>query len=166
MNSLQQTNARGQFTFRSATSGASTGCTFADFRMGLPASTQEVPVKQTVLFKQTETAAYVQDDWRVTSRLTLTLGLRHELFLNPYEQRNRLAMFDYVNGAMVVASDDGKLPADQFLPSVVAKLTDAQNNWKFPLISDQQAGFNPRRLADTWARASGSSINWTARAVW
>ena len=155
MNSLQQTNARGQLTFRSATSGASTGYTFADFLMGLPASTQEVPVKQNVLFKQTETAAYIQDDWRVTSRLTLTLGLRHELFLNPYEQRNRLAMFDYINGAMVVASDDGKLPTDQFLPSVVAKLTDAQGNWKFPLIGDKQAGFNPRRLVDTQWRHLG-----------
>jgi hypothetical protein len=40
---------------------------------------------------------------------------------------------------------------------VTAKLTDANGNWKFPLLSDQQAGFNPRRLLDTqlnnWGRA-------------
>ena len=147
--SLQQSNASGQITFRGASSSSSSGYTFADFLMGLPGSSQEVPVKSPILLKQNEFASYIQNDWRVTSRLTLNFGLRHELLLNPYEERNRLAMFDAGRGAIVVASDNGKLPVSEFLPAVVKKLTDAQGNWRFPLLSDQEAGFNPRRLVDT-----------------
>jgi hypothetical protein len=58
-------------------------------------------------------------------------------------------MFDPATGGIVVASDNGTLPTSQYLPAVVAKLTDANGNWKFPLVSDVQAGFNPRRLLDT-----------------
>jgi Carboxypeptidase regulatory-like domain len=148
--SLQQSNASGQLSFSaSATSANSSGYSFADFLMGIPSSTQEVPIKEPILLIQTELASFIQDDWRITPKLTLTAGLRHELFLNPYEDRNRLAMFDATRGAIVVASDNGKLPVDQFLPAVVAKLTDTNGNWRFPLLSDKDAGFNPRRLIDT-----------------
>src|SRR5262249_2238299 len=146
-NALQQSNAGGQISFSgSATSSNSTGYAFADFLMGVPSSTSQVPIKSKILLKQTEMAGFAQDDWRLGSRLTLSLGLRYELFLNPYEDRNRLAMFDINSGAVVVASDDGKLPTSQYLPAVVSKLTDASGNWRFPLLSDQQAGFNPPRL--------------------
>jgi transcription-repair coupling factor (superfamily II helicase) len=146
--SLQQSNARGQITFRASTGATSSGYTFADFLMGLPGSSQEVPVKTPILLKQDEFASYIQDDWRVTPRLMLSFGLRHELFLNPYEDKNRLAMFDMEHGAIVVASDNGTLPTDLFLPAVVAKLSDGKGNWRFPLISDKEAGFNARRLVD------------------
>jgi len=52
-------------------------------------------------------------------------------------------------GAIVVASADGKLPTSEFLPAVVRKLTDAQGQWRFPLLSDQEAGYHARRLVDT-----------------
>ena len=81
--------------------------------------------------------------------MTLSLGLRHELFLNPYEDRNRLAMFDLYTGGIVVASDSGTLPTQEYLPAVVSKLTDSTGKWKFPLTSDISAGFTPRRLLDT-----------------
>jgi hypothetical protein len=150
LNVLQQTNAGGQVSFSgSSSSSGSTGYAFADFLIGLPSSSQQVPVKPKVLLKQTQFAGFVQDSWRVTSALTLSMGIRYELFLNPYEDRNRLAMFDIASGAIVVASDNGKLPANLFLPAIVTKLTDANGNWKFPLLSDVQAGFHPRRLLDT-----------------
>ncbi len=163
LNVLQQSNAGGQISFAgSATSANSSGYAFSDFLMGIPSSTSQVPVKPKILLKQTEMAWFAEDDWRVTSRLTLNLGFRYELFLNPIEPRNRLAMFDIDTGAIVVASDNGKLPTDQYLPAVVAKLTDANGNWKFPLLSDKQAGFNPQRLLDT------QYDNWGPRvgAVW
>lgn len=158
-NSLQQSNAGGQISFAgSATSANSSGYSFADFLMGIPSSSSQVPVKPKILLRQTEMAGFAQDDWRITPSLTLSLGLRYELFLNPYEDRNRLAMFDIKTGAVVVASNDGKLPTDQYLPAIVSKLTDANGNWTFPLLSDVQAGFNPRRLLATQTNNWGPRI--------
>ena len=49
--------------------------------------------------------AYMQDDWRATSRLTLNLGLRYE-FSTPYwEKDNVLSNFDPATNAMVIAKD-------------------------------------------------------------
>jgi hypothetical protein len=152
---LQQTNARGSLTFRSSTGATSTGYTFSDFLMGLPASSTEVPVKVPVLLRQSEIATYIQDDWRLSPKLTVTLGLRHELQLSPYEDKNRLSMFDLATGAIIVASDNGKLPTDQFLPAIVSRLTDSTGKWRFPLLTDKEAGATPRRLIDTQYRNFG-----------
>jgi Outer membrane receptor proteins, mostly Fe transport len=83
-NSLQQSNAGGQISFSgSATSASSSGYAAADLLMGLPSSSQQIPVKPKILLKQTEMAGFAQDDWRITQRFTLNLGVRYELFQSP-----------------------------------------------------------------------------------
>jgi len=50
-------------------------------------------------------APYVQDDWRVTERLTVNLGLRWDYRNVPYETRNRMAWrnLDFGPGGLLVA---------------------------------------------------------------
>ena len=52
-------------------------------------------------------APYFQDDWRVSSRLTVNLGVRWDYRNVPYESRNRMAWrnLDYAPGGLLVADE-------------------------------------------------------------
>lgn len=54
-----------------------------------------------------EDAIFVQDDWRVSQRLTLNLGIRWDLLTWPYEQHNNAAAFNPTNGTIYLAGQNG-----------------------------------------------------------
>ena len=58
-------------------------------------------------FRVVEQAAFVQDDFKVSNRLTVNAGLRYEIFGAPTEKNNRLANFDYENFVIVYAGENG-----------------------------------------------------------
>ena len=54
-----------------------------------------------------ENGFFAQDDFRLTRRLTLNLGLRYDVLTWPTEIENRQANFDLVTGALIVGGSNG-----------------------------------------------------------
>jgi hypothetical protein len=101
----------------------STGNPVADLELGLISSfgQQDHLVKYYNRYKLIE--PYFQDDWRLTDRLTLNLGLRFSLFETYREKYHQAFNFDparYVPGQTSVNQDDSVnfLTADGLTPSV------------------------------------------------
>jgi hypothetical protein len=74
----------------------------ADFLIGAP-SHYELNNLVVVDYRQFMHFAYVQDDWKLTPRLTLNLGLRYEFASPQWEANNLLANFDPGTRSLVQA---------------------------------------------------------------
>jgi carboxypeptidase family protein len=83
-----------------------TGFDFASFLLGYASNASRTlfnPGTYTEI--RPEAAAYVQDDVRLTERLTMNAGLRWDLFVPWVEVNDQQANFDVPTGRFVVASD-------------------------------------------------------------
>lgn len=94
---------RGDFLFN----GQFTGHAFADFLLGLLRSTSRAPGEPFSNTYTTQAGFYVQDDWKVSPKLTLNIGLRYELNFPELERVNKMSSFDPKTGLVPVA--DGRL---------------------------------------------------------
>lgn len=110
-----------------------TGSGFADFMLGLPNSVSKTALIDGVPYlSYSEIGAFLQDTWRVTPRLTLTPGVRYDLFTNPVERYNRQS--DFIPGANGFVG----------LGNVGTVALAGQNGYSTGILNTQSRDFSPR----------------------
>jgi len=82
-------NTQGNFFFN----GNFTGNDFADLLLGYAQTYNEDAVKINGQWNNNSYAAYIQDNWRATHRLTLNLGLRWDIAPHTYEANQQSSNF-------------------------------------------------------------------------
>lgn len=82
-------NTQGNFNFN----GTYTGNGFADFLLGYANSYQELAIQDAGHWPSKSYDAYVQDNWKVSPRLTLNIGVRWDGIPHTYEDNNRQSNF-------------------------------------------------------------------------
>jgi hypothetical protein len=104
-------NLFGNVTF----SNKYTGQPYADFLYGVPTTLRRSYPQPLTDRYRTNWDFYVQDDWKVSSRLTLSLGMRYE-YHAPWQEANGLfAAFDPATSRIVV-TDKGYSRVSPFVP--------------------------------------------------
>ena len=78
------------------------GNSFASLLLGYGDTDSFYAINHSVANKSKETAFYVQDDWKISSKLTLNLGLRYE-WSTPYSERHNQIQFSNFNGDSGIA---------------------------------------------------------------
>lgn len=121
----------GRYTF----DGFATGFDYADFLLGVPRSTGRFEDSPARNGRYGYLAGYVQDDWRVSPKLTLNFGFRYEYGLPPIDKYDMRFAFDPRTGNLVV-------PNEKVLNTLVNPLFPKS----IPIVTAQAAGFPERSL--------------------
>ena len=123
----------GNFYFSNAGNGLGefTGVDFADFLVGIPNSTFYDEVTQNIDGVSTTEAAYAQDEWQATPRLTLTYGVRWEYHPPFYDKGGYTGSFDSSvpsSGEIIYPTGAQASLSQPFLASANACDADGVNN--------------------------------------
>ena len=115
--------------------GAFTGSPYADFLLGLPQTTSLTLPTPIPHWFGDWWGAFAQDQWKVSSNLTLNFGIRWE-GQEPYSEQNGLIYnFDPATGSLVVPAN-GLAHINPLYPSYI------------PIVSAQSVGYPAQNLLD------------------
>jgi len=140
---LQPPTPRGRFRFngdntRDPNDRSNTGQAFADFLLGrLNSSSIGSFINDT--FQQPGYFFYGQDDFKVSKKLTLNLGVRYEFISMPKERRDAQASFNVATGTLDIAN--GR--KDPLPPSFFSQIP-VNRNAPRQLVPQDRNNFAPR----------------------
>lgn len=89
-----QLNFNGQYTSNHSTAALSGGSDVADFLLGYANQAYGATGYTTGDFTQVYFMPYFQDDWRVTPKLTVNLGLRYDFYEAPSDSKGHSNVYD------------------------------------------------------------------------
>lgn len=155
--SLSPPTSRGAYTFSGRYTGnpsvsTTTGYGVADFLTDQVFSAS-IGNETTENFARWYRAGYVQDDWKVTQRLTLNLGLRYDYYQSPKEMANRIANLVVASASPGSATGVFQLPSAQqstaLAPAYLSLLAKEGVSVSYvsgnpSLVTVQKADFAPR----------------------
>lgn len=103
-NSFTTGNTAGQFTFDNGFSRLA----FANFLLGYPSRTQVSGGDNDGRVRKTEAYHwFIQDDWHVSNRVTVNLGVRYELNMPGYDEQGRAGSYDPKLGRVITGQEPG-----------------------------------------------------------
>jgi hypothetical protein len=134
-----------------------TGLPLASFLLGLPSTANRIVGQTDLDLRQDLHHAYIQDDIKVTPRLTVNLGVRYEYNQWPHHIRGRLSGFDTLTGQFFWASTN---PITGQGPNVRPQIADPREKNFAPRI-----GFAYRLTGKTVIRSAygifyNSNFSW------
>ena len=134
------------------------GEAFATFMQGISDGGSITSVTPNIIYNRQIYAVYALDDFKVTPKLTLNLGLRYELFTTIKEANNNQDTFDFSSLSLLAPSGQNR----QLTPTLGTELA-IQNNGSPGLISPDLNNFAPRiglayQLSDKLVLRSGYGV--------
>ena len=129
----------GRMTYNASESGNA----FASFLLGLPTST-ETPEGLPLTFpRSTRWGAYINDDWKVTPKLTLNLGLRFDYIGVPYDAKGLWRTLNFPGEGTNIDRGEGyQAPDGATIPTVFPSTVDEAG--AVPLFRQRTRFFMPR----------------------
>jgi Carboxypeptidase regulatory-like domain/TonB dependent receptor len=130
----------GNFAFTNRFSGHA----YADFLLGYPTNVVREAPYPVQYNRFQDWSFFAQDDWKLTQRLTLSLGLRYE-YNGPAKPRDgNMYNFDAASGSVIVPSDESRRLFAEGFPSTVPIITADSLGLSKSLRRADKNNFGPR----------------------
>lgn len=121
-----------------------TGFNFADFLLGTPSTISRSAYVPARYDRQIAYDFFVQDNYKLSNRLTLNLGLRYELHPGWTTSGDRISAFDAKTGSIVVP-DSALSEVSEFFPTnQVPIIGNSETRFNDRLFSTDKNNFAPR----------------------
>ncbi len=132
--------------------GFATGFDYADFLLGIPQTTGRYDRAPPSSYRWLNTGVFFQDDYQVSRKLTVNLGLRYEYFQPPIDVHNLRFTFDPTTGNLIV-------PNQQVLDTQVSPVFPKS----IPIVTAQAAGYPSPSLVNSDKKDFGPRIGMAYR---